>query len=275
MTPNYVLVLGAPHSGKIRVVKYLSNDAEFEINEASHSGIIVPANLTNKYFSVDVRFLIDEFPDNRDNATEAEQVKAMDKWYQDFSSSEYAELREAIDGVIFCFNLSEVSETYLEKCLSMLEDFRESMEEMDDTWSGFIVVVGMNLTSPDAVGEIEDAVALRAMEFVNYDEEGTNEFRERLGKDRLREILDTHEWQSLESIPKSPSRCATYEEARQARAEELSEPLTRKPQPMNTKLDLSEVIGKLDQAKMLMDGMTEEQKQTYAKGVVNDLLNFL
>lgn len=275
MTPNYVLVLGAPHSGKIRVVKYLSDQAEFDIDEASHSGTIVPTTLTNKYFSVDVRFLIDEFPDNRDNTTEAELMAAMDKWYQDFSSSEYAELRDALDGVIFCINLKEASETYIEKCLSMVEDFRESMEEIDDGWSGFIVVVGIDLPSPEAAADTEDLVALRAMEFVNFDDSGINEYKERLGKDRLREILDTHEWQSRESVPKPPSRCATYEEARQARADEMTEPLAPKPKPVNTKLDLSEVIGRLDQAKLLMDGMTEEQKQTYAKGVVNDLLNFL
>lgn len=230
MTANHVLVLGAPHSGKVLLVQHVAPGATIDFPAEGHSGIIVPAHLANKYYTMDVKFFIDEYPDPRPPTTASvhDQVEALHQWYSEFSAPEYTELREALDGLLFCVDLSTLEGGALEESLDVVADFRDSYEE-DEEWPGFVAVVARHAPSTEAAEAAEEECALRAVEFINFDELGENEYREKVGRDRVVELLETHQWthtDGAEPTGDGEASYVNYELVRFNRAGEMTERLT-------------------------------------------------
>lgn len=289
MLPNYVLVLGAPKSGKFTVAKHIAQVGELVGENISHSGYIMKAKVETKYFTLELSLLIDEFPEDGRERTcsDDEKVDGFGKWYQEFASDECEELRNAVEGIVFCVDV-EGSLEYVEGVLDILDDIRETL---GDSWEGFIVVVGKNGKVEEKVEDVEDAVILHAMEFINFSESGINQYKEKVGKDRLLEVFESHQWANL-----AMKKHDDYDQNKRDKLAEMTEGLLDKekdnekdqydneqdePQgkfnisKQNANLDITEIFEKMKLAKSNMEGMNEQQKQVYANKMIKEIIDFI
>lgn len=330
MIPNYVLVLGAPKSGKFTVSKHIAGVDDFLGENICHSGHIVKAKIDNKYFQLEISLLIDEFPeDGRDNPCSwEEKLDGFEKWYHEFCSEEFEELREVIEGIVFCFDMNQDPIEYVEGILDILDDMRDAMGDM---WEGFMVVVGSNKAQPDLIEQFDDNVGLHAMEFIDFNQVGTNQYQEKIGKHRLTEIFHSHKWKNLDLKPQNYERnkldklnemtegllsehsngnqsspdgdtgevhscgvqngkqhsedaCGTkleneqqYNEGAWGTGLEDEQQYNEDADVLkqNANFDLSTIFEKLKLAKGNMEGMNEQQKQTYATNVIKEIIDFI
>ncbi|KAG7664516.1 IRC6 [[Candida] subhashii] len=289
MIPNHILVLGSPNSGKVRIAQLISQDQDFDYHDVSednsHSGIIVKTSLSTKYYSIDLNILIDEYPESRDDLSEhfTDETKLADlhEWYDEFISEDYQELRDALDGIIFTVNLEQDSPELITKAMEIISDIRNAMAGHDDDdnsdgWLGFVAVVGTPLiqsnqeVSKEILDEIEDVVISNGFEFINFAEEGMNEYREKRGKDRIIELLETHEWSNME-LKKNDH----YKENKLNKIEEMKVGLLEKEGPSDDDDEIDKIFEKLTIAKHHIHSLPQDQKEKYANDVVEEIIDFI
>lgn len=269
MAPNNVLVVGAPGSGKIRIAQHVSGDYETEtILADSHSGLIYACDLTTKYFNVNVNILIEEFPDDR-SVLDKDVDRCFSEWFDEFAAEEFAELREALDGFVYSVSMDTFGLADFEKQIEIVGQIREILPE--DT---FFVVVGAAAGEVDLliVDEIEDQVIASGFEFVNLQQSGINDYREKLGKDRLLEIFETHDWSNMEKVLQ-PEEYAAHKIDKlpeMARGllefEELDEEAAD--------FDLERVLHKLRIDKEKVQALDEKDRKEYAEKLVEEYLEY-
>lgn len=264
MIPNNVLVLGPPKSGKIRIAQYITNDLDTEtIQSHSHSGLIYNCDLTTKYFLVSLNLLIEEYPEERTTG-QKEYHEHLEKWQSEFASEEFAELREALDGAIFTFNMESTEPDQLQKSLQV---FSKVKDVLGENWEGFCVVAG---TSDHPVDELkvealEDEVLLFGFEFVNFNESGTNEYRDTLGKDRLREVLDTHEWSHTDSADNEK-----YMKHKEDKVDAMTKGLLD-----DEKVSLDDLFAKLQVERTKVQEMKSEDREAYVQKVIGEMIDYV
>lgn len=275
MIPNHILILGSPNSGKLRVSKLISNDKDFpEIKEnESHSGIIIKTSLTTKYYHIKLNILIDEYPEERSKSfTDEEKLLELEKWFNEFKSDEYGELREVLDGLVFTVNMKTDSLEFIENALETVSEIRTSLEDDGSEWDGFISIIGSTtqgeLVDDDTVEEIEDLVITQGFEFINLNTQGINEFKEKRGKDRVVELIQSHEWTNMELLKVNPDQ---YEKNKLHKVELMKQNLLEDKESM----DLDAVFSKLSVAKERAEGMTQEQKEKYANEIIEEIIDFI
>lgn len=290
---NSVLILGAPKSGKMTAAMYIAGKADLIGDDISHSGYIMKANLNTKYFNLEISLLIDEFPEDGQDIKELtteQKLAGFNKWYTEFCEDEVQELREVIEGIILCIDLENDSLDYIEGVLDILDDV---IDAIGDSWEGFVVVVGMKCVTKDKnhTDQIDDIVSLHGWEFINYIEDGKNEFNEKVGKQRLTEIFESHSWSNIDVKPKKKT-AENYEKSKMDQAKDMTsgllsqdwyggeeldgfDDLQRSTPANGADFDLSEVFRKLQVAKGNMEGMSESEKKKYASDAVQDILNFI
>lgn len=269
MAPNNVLVVGAPKSGKIRIAQHISGDHETEtILADSHSGLIYACDLTTKYFNVNVNLLIEEFPDDR-SVLDKNIDRCLSEWFEEFAAEEFTELREALDGFVYSVSMDKFDLTAFEKQMEIVGQLRELLPE-----DAFFVVVGAAAGEVDflVVDEIEDQVIASGFEFVNLQQSGTNEYREKLGKDRLLEIFETHDWSNMEKVLQ-PEEYAAHKRDKlpeMARGllefEELDEEAPT--------FDLERVLHKLRIDKEKVQALDDKDKKEYSDKLVEEYLEY-
>lgn len=282
MIPNHVLILGAPNTGKLRTCqRIVYQNLEFKsVDPESHSGVIFKTDLTTKYYSLKLNLLVDEYPQERRILTESEQgetkkLEGLKKWYDEFISDDFQELREAIDGVIFCLNIDSDSLEYIESCMELFSKIREKLdEEGNDNF--FSVIVGDSQTSK--INEaVEDLIIPYGIEYVNLFEKGQGEFRDKIGQDRLYEIIETHEWSQMNL--KQQSDLSAYEDRKQKDLNDMTEYLINRKEDEggieSTKMDLGDILVKVQQAKDNIKNMDDKQKEAYANKTINDIIDFI
>lgn len=267
MAPNNVLVVGAPKSGKIRLAQHISGDYETEtILADSHSGLIYNCDLTTKYFTVNVNILIEEFPDDRNVLEKAVEI-CFSEWFDEFSAEEFVELREALDGFVYSVSMDKVDMIGFEKQLKIVAKIREILGE-----EVFFVVVGAadGKVGPLVVEEIEDQVIVNGFEFVNLQQSGINEYREKLGRDRLLEIFETHEWSNMEKVP-LPEEYAAH---KKDKLPEMAKGLLEDPDEEAADFDLERVLQKLRIDKEKFQSLDDKEKREYADNLVKEYLEY-
>lgn len=275
MIPNHILVLGSPNSGKLRISKLICEDEDFpEIKEnESHSGIIIKTSVSTKYYTIKLNMLIDEYPEERNKQiTDDEKLSEFNKWLTEFKSEEFRELREVLDGLIFTINMKNDSLTFIENALEVVSQIRISLEDDGSEWGGFIAIVGSitqgDLVDDDTVDVIEDIVVSNGFEFINLCTEGMNEFKEKQGKERVVELIQSHEWTNMELLNTSIDQ---YEQNKLEKAEQMRQNLLEE----QAEMDLDMVFSKLSVAKERAQAMTQEQKDKYANEVIQEIIDFI
>ncbi|GEQ67034.1 hypothetical protein JCM33374_g697 [Metschnikowia sp. JCM 33374] len=270
MRTNNVLVLGPPHSGKIRIAQHITKDLDTStLQPESHSGLIYNYQLNTKYFSSNVNLLIEEYPDSRDS--HASPVASLQSFYTELKSPEYSELRDALDGLVFTVDFARHSDIFSD-LLDIFIQIKSLLEDNDI----FSVVVSCNDSlSKSTVDMVEDEVISHGFEFVNFSEEGTNEYREKLGKDRLVEIFQSHEWSQTEN----PISDETYTKHKTDKLGPMAESLIANEADETTdqrlsRVDLDILFAKLKFDKQRAEGMSQEEKKSFVEDLVDNYMEY-
>lgn len=280
MIPSHVLILGAPLSGKLRVCNLLTDLEEVEIPADLHSGVIIPTTISTKYYSVELKILVDEYPETRGEEVENldKSLESLQTWKSEFISPEMVELRDALDGLVFCVNTDDdnISESYLQGCLDELDQVRQCLEgDGGEVWSGFFAVVG---TKPSL--ELEDLAISNGFEYVTLEEHGINEFKEKIGRDRIIELFESHEWLHMDM--KNPQQeiasSSDYTTRQHNKLGQMTQSLLNENEDdgnNESPVDLSVILEKLQIAKSEVEGMDDKEKELHAQKVIEEVMNYL
>lgn len=270
MTQNNVLVLGAPHSGKLRAAALVGADLATAVgSQESHSGLIFKVNRRTRYFGLDLRLMVDEYLDEQQKAVD---LPPLEQWAAEFMSDDMADLRTALDGMVFCLNVdAQCSHADTQAAVGVVEQLRELLGGLE--WPGFIAVAGVGgVQDPEKHDIVEDMATLAGLEYINMEQQGENEFRDKLGRDRLVELFDTHEWSSMEREDNEG-----FESRKMGKGGEMTRGLLDE-ETGEEKADVEEfqrIINKLKAARLAAEDMDEAEKEAYARLVMEDVLLYL
>lgn len=275
MAPNNVLVLGAPKSGKIGLAQFLSQDFDTSTVPCdSHSGLIYNCELSTRYFQLSLNLLIEEFPDQRSDKIDISD--ALEKWFTEFSKPEFAELRDALDGVVYCLSMDAATKSF-DKQFEVLSQMKISLDE-----EAFFVVVGASPTEIDlSIAEgIEDAAIVNGFEFVDATQSGTNGYNEKLGLARVKEILETHSWSDME---KSELSDETYQSHKRGKMGHMTQGLLEaeiekrdsSQSEDDVEFDLERLVQKLRIDKEKVATLDEKDKKDYVDKLVQAYLELI
>lgn len=139
---------------------------------------------------------------------------------------------------------------FLPNLLNEIDEIRARLEQEGNT-GGFLAVVGTVPTGEGAelfrMEAIEDEVTIHGIEFINFEKSGTNEYRERVGKDRLVELFETHDWTNMELLGEDHSK---YQESKVSKLQEMQTSLLNESE---RNIDLEQMFSKSTwQEKMLV-----------------------
>ncbi|CAH6723091.1 increased recombination centers protein 6 [[Candida] jaroonii] len=270
MIPNHVLILGCPKTGKIRIADWLSEDEKLEnINAESHSGLILKTRLRTNYYSTDLNILIDEFPSERSNINTNDSLKfnELKLWYEEFKTVECKELRDVLDGLIFTVNLDSDSTDYISQSLSLISDLKDFMKSESDNDIFFIISAISEQKVP--FEDVEDIAISNGLEFIYFNESGTNEFKEKVGKDRIKEILETHEWKNIDLGNDD------YENHKMQKLDDMRTMLIESEDGSH-QMDFTTVLDKLQIAKGKADSISDiSEREKYAKTVIGEIIDYI
>lgn len=287
MIPNHILIVGSPYSGNVKVAQLLSKEEDFqyvsrleEAAEESDSGLIIKTSLTTKYYSIKLNILVDEFSEAKGDSgiTSSYQRKLEDlkQWQQEFISEEYEELREVLDGIIFTFSLEHDSAEFISQAMEILSSIKLALEsDGEGDWPGFMAVVatssieaGDSIVSQDVLDDLEDIVILNGFEFVNFMEEGMNEYREKIGRDRVIELLETHEWSNMELKKSNDDQ---YRDNKLKKLEEMKTGLLEG----SNETEITTIFEKLTIAKQHISTLPRDKRDAYANEIIDEIIDFI
>lgn len=230
--------------------------------------MIYNCELNTKYFHLSLNILIEEFPDLRD--TEFDTVECLRNWFEEFSKDEFAELRDALDGLVYCVPMDSSSVKSLDKQLEIVAQIKELLDE-----EPFYVVVGSakSEVKPELVEEVEDEVIMNGFEFVDLNENGSNEFMEKVGKNRLLEIFETHLWSDMDKVDLPEEKYVSHKRDKIADMTKGLLEVEDADQP-EKEIDLERLMQKLRVDKDKVDQLKEEEKKDYVDSLVQEYLEF-
>lgn len=262
-----MLILGAPSTGKIRLAQYITEDYDSStIPDESHSGLVYNCLLVTRYFTLKINLLIEEFPPDRKCLT-VDSSLFLETWYQEFCSEDMTDLRDVIEGVVFTFSIDDLNPNEFDQQLHILGEMKEVLKKNDS----FFVIMGISKGEIDELGlaDIEDQVIMNGFEFINYNASGTNEFKEKLGLDRLREVFETHEWSLLEESNITEEDYVKHKQEKMLLMTESLLPSEEKEGPL-----LEILMKKLQLEKTKVAEMDDKDKQTYVDSLVEEFLEY-
>ncbi|WEJ95128.1 Increased recombination centers protein 6 [Yamadazyma tenuis] len=257
----------------------MSGGGSCDVPNESHSGLIVKGELKTKYYSSHVNILIDEYPSIRtDSNKKAHDHKQLLEWYDEFKKEECKELRDVLDGFIFTINLDTEPLQLVTKSLEVISMLKELLtDESEDDF--FCLIVGVSEEIIDYL-EVEDSCINNGLEFVYFNEAGTNEYKDRIGKDRIMEVLETHKWRSVDT---SSSEKYTENKMRKVNGSLMESLLGNDNNEDNEtdnyenleEVELTGVLEKLKLAKAEASTMSHEEKELYVQKVIDDLIDYI
>jgi hypothetical protein len=212
------------------------------------TGKTIPLQISNRYYDATVELLVDTAAVLRD-------------WSAEFFSHEMLELRNAVDGVIYVFeSINDAERDVLAGIVSALNEVNADEEgdvvEKDSLLFG--VPVGDDKKGEDweAVG---DDIGLEMVQFKELEE---NEYREKLGTERIWELLECYEWDINRKQQEKEEE--KEEEEIGAGEDEFGE--------FCEFGDMTDLLSRLSVMKSTVAGLEEDQKHEVAMKFINDLL---
>ena len=164
--------------------------------------------------------------------------------------------------------------SFIGDALEIIEQIKISLgdEENLHDWGGFIAVVGScpenQIVEDDLILEIEDMVLSQGLEFINLSTEGENEYKEKQGKDRIVELIESHDWTNLEMLKVDSKQ---YETNKLAKMESMKQKLINEKE----ELDLDDIFSKLNLARDHAQSLTQDERDKYANKVIEEIIDFL
>ncbi|KAI5965665.1 IRC6 [Candida pseudojiufengensis] len=286
MIPNHILIVGSPNSGKLRISDLIQSNTEVDrveslVDKNSHCGTIHKTELTTKYYTIKLNILIDEYANCKDDESEEHKIKAMINWCDEFLSEEMEELREVLDGIIFTINVKEDSEIYINSQMDVIDKIRSKLDS-NHVWPGFIAVVGSLPVGSNEdqynskFEEIEDKAITYGLEFINFQLRGKNEYKETQGKDRILELIESHEWSNMELIKSSTEM---YESNKNEKLIQMSERLLQDDKEERTTPEhndsLDKWFTKLTLARENAKNLSPSDREEYANEVIKELVDYI
>lgn len=296
MLPNNVLIIGGPHTGKIQICQFITKDLKVEtLNENSHSGILYKHDFSTQYYKIKLNLLVEEFPETRDRIetqTEDERYESLVAWFNEFKGEEFKELREALDGFIFTINIDQDSIEYLEKCCEIIHKIRNQLNEDVGQWDGLLIVAGVVESSHnqnlEKAEQIEDLLITYGFEFVDLSKRGYNEYKEKLGEDRLLEIFESHEWSNIDlnkdngyeqnkynKLDEMTKGLLDVEEEENEEEEEEMSNVIEESKSKDKIMDLDQLFARLLTAKENVSMLKDNEREDYVNKVIKDVINYI
>jgi hypothetical protein len=185
--PRRILCLGGPNSPVLALLHSLTGSAPSPIDNST-AGLSHTWSLSTQYYNVSLPIWIDEIPD-------------ISAWKADFLKPEAKEVVQAVGAWIYCFR-KPVTEADVQVVEETMKTIMEVIERhMGYEWDGVCLAVAMKqsvVPGLDKTSEAwEDSCREYRFEFVDGEGNGRNEFGEVVGMERVREALETNEWESL------------------------------------------------------------------------------
>lgn len=188
--PRRLLILGPSSSGSLDLTEALTGSSPVPHASGSCAGLTHEWAIQNAYYSATVPVWIDEVVD-------------LDEWKTEFMKEEAGEVVRAVGAWVYVFRLEKdgrVNEE-VEKALGALQEVVEAHEGFGA--ESVMLAVGMSL--PGGKGQAgklgkeqseawDDLVMQYGFEFMEFAAEGTNEFGEKQGVERVKEALEANEW---------------------------------------------------------------------------------
>lgn len=134
------------------------------------------------YYTAEISIWLDEIAD-------------VKEWKAEFLKPEAGEVVRAVGAWVYCFDSSEANER-VEATLKAVAEVMESHAGIGAEAVMLAVCVPREHSGlgKDRLEEWEDVCLSHGFELICYGAEGTNEFGEKVGVERLREALEANEW---------------------------------------------------------------------------------
>lgn len=197
---NNALIVGPPHTGKLTIAQLVTGDLDCStVSSETHSGLVFQHTIETKYFTASINILIEEYPDSRnENLSSTALLNSLEEFTREFEKPEYQDLRDEIEVVIFTVDLSRWTGEQIHQALGCFKQLKAFFGEKDLFYA--VVGNGKDLLQ-QAMEEVENDVMRFGFELIDVNQSGVNEFREKLGTDRLLELFECHEWSEIDSVP--------------------------------------------------------------------------
>jgi hypothetical protein len=157
-----ILILGRPKSGKLSLVKALTSSLPHGLTDSTpHAGLTHSITLTTRYFSTEAGIWIDEIPED------------LEPWLDEYLSQEATPVLRSLAVIILTIGCAS-GDTPAEKDLEILEKLNERGEEVE--WDATSVVIGKRSSNNEVYSSISLLCDEHALEFINLNESGENEF---------------------------------------------------------------------------------------------------
>jgi len=257
-----LLIIGPPKSGKLTLIKSLFGSLPSNIPmDEPHSGLVHRVELSTKYFTTGIDLWIDE-------------VNAIDnfkEWCDEFTSDEAREVRDVINGVVLCFKYDvglDGIEMMIDCLNKLVEKFKNDNHQCDEVegegeWNGMVIAVGFGDVDEDFKLQCEDLFLVQGgIEMCHFHDSGKNEFGEIVGKERIRQIIECHDWE-IEEFKDDVVIKATEDDDKDAKMVNLLN---------DEHIDLNKILEKLNTAKSEISKLSsDDAKRQYAQKIINDL----
>ncbi|PPJ57095.1 hypothetical protein CBER1_00461 [Cercospora berteroae] len=186
-----ILLLGTRESGTLAVVKDLTGSAPDPHIDGSTAGLTHEWNAETAYYKANVPIWIDEVPDLR-------------SWKTEFLKPEAKEVVDEVGAWVYCFQRQADG-----KISTQVEEALKGIKEVVDQHSLVLDTTLLAVAKPHGKQAVSSATANQeeqedlcmqyGFEYVDYGATGKNEYGEKVGLERLKEVLETNEWASGEN----------------------------------------------------------------------------
>ncbi|CDR38789.1 CYFA0S02e05710g1_1 [Cyberlindnera fabianii] len=149
---------------------------------------IHPITLKTKYYTSSIDVWIDDSDD-------------LDSWTMEYCGNEAREVRDVINGLVYCSDVKDFDSLEKElgkvrRVVDVLDEETEGDEEEkeDEGWGGLKVCVLFGGVKED-FEDYEDVCLANGWECIQLDDKRDfNEFKERVGPMRFKEVVESHGW---------------------------------------------------------------------------------
>ncbi|KAG0648660.1 Small nuclear ribonucleoprotein Sm D3 [Hyphodiscus hymeniophilus] len=180
-----ILAVSPPNDGLASLIKGLTNAIPSK-TEGSIAGTTHNLNIVTPYYKAEVPIWLDEVTDPK-------------VWASEFLKPEAREVITVLGAFIVCFS-KPIDNAGLEAIQALLENVAEVAKKgCGASWDGVCLAVGMpqSITPylEKSFDEWEELCQKSGFEYIDFASKGRNEFSEPTGLGRLKEALESNDWE--------------------------------------------------------------------------------
>ncbi|CAO2655202.1 Nn.00g102660.m01.CDS01 [Neocucurbitaria sp. VM-36] len=275
--PRRILAVGAPDSSILHLLKELTGCAPEPTSDTT-AGLTHDWLLETKYYTATLPIWIDEIPD-------------IAEWRTEFTKPEAREVVTVLGAWIYCFK-KPVEREDADKINETMQAIADVIERACGTWGDMLclaVAMPQSITPYlEKTGEEwENACMEYGFEYIDFDAKGKNEFGEAMGVQRVKEALETCDWESG-GAPDFDENEEGFEGTFAAEEAEMNMELFGMKDALHgfgndeekegEDLDVEELevmMRKMVAIKEMGEGMEDAERKRFAAKAVNDLLKDL